>query len=49
MSELALATKSNKSINYAPTAPDSLHYATLRTSCRLFKRYVNKGKDDYPF
>ena len=35
----------NKSINYAPSAPDSLHCASLRSSCRLLRRYVaNKMK-----
>lgn len=31
----------NKPINYAPAAPDSLHYASLRSSCRLLGRCVN--------
>ena len=29
----------NKSINYAPAAPDGLHCASLRSSRRLLKRY----------
>ena len=31
----------NKPINSAPAAPDSLHFALLRFSCRLLGRYVS--------
>ena len=33
-----VATKCNKPINFAPSAPDSLHYTTLRSSCWLLRR-----------
>jgi hypothetical protein len=31
----------NKKVNFAPTAPDGLHYASLRSSRRLLGRYLS--------
>lgn len=38
------ATTPNKSVKYAPTAPDSLNEA-IAAGCRLPKRYVPSDKE----
>lgn len=37
-----LVKETNKSINFAPSAPDSLHSASLHSSCGLLRRYANR-------